>query len=180
MENIVEWASKQAEALISPLGNRWKHVQGVAEQARQVAHVLKEVDQQYLIAAAYLHDIGYAPALQRTGFHPLDGAYYLSLQGQIRIVSLVAYHSEAQFEANLRGLMPELSSFYREYSPVADALTYCDMTTNSIGDAVSFQQRIDDILARYDADDIVAQSIRRATPFLSLAVERTKQLLRLR
>ena len=177
MGNIVEWASAQAETLISPLGNRWKHVQGVVAQAHQIAHIFQEDEQQYLIAATYLHDIGYAPSLQKTGFHPLDGAYYLSLQRKDRLVSLVAYHSEAQFEADLRGLTPELSSFPREYSAVADALTYCDMTTNAIGSRVSFQERIDDILARYGSEDLAAQAIRRAVPFLSLAVERTQQLL---
>lgn len=111
MENIVEWASAQAKALLSPLGNRWEHVQGVVRQGGQIAHILSVNDQQYLIAAAYLHDIGYAPSLRKTGFHPLDGACYLSLQGQMRLVSLVAYHSEAQFEADMRGLTPELSSF---------------------------------------------------------------------
>ncbi len=30
-----------------------------------------------LVAAAYLHDIGYAPELAITGFHPLDGARHL-------------------------------------------------------------------------------------------------------
>jgi hypothetical protein len=31
------------------------------------------------VAAAWLHDIGYAPAIAEsgTGFHPLDGARYL-------------------------------------------------------------------------------------------------------
>lgn len=177
MENIVEWASAQAEALISPLGKRWKHVQGVVEQSRRVAHIFQEEEQQYLIAAAYLHDIGYAPALRKTGFHPLDGAYYLSLQRKDRLASLVAYHSEAQFEAELRGLTPELSSFPREYSAVADALTYCDMTTNPIGNTVAFQERIDDILARYGSEELVSRAISRAVPFLSLAVERTQQLL---
>ncbi len=58
----------------------------------------------FLIAAAYLHDIGYAPSLKKTGFHPLDGAnYVLQALGNRLLASLVAYHSEAQFEAELRG-----------------------------------------------------------------------------
>jgi hypothetical protein len=31
-----------------------------------------------LVAAAWVHDIGYAPELLATGFHPLDGARYLT------------------------------------------------------------------------------------------------------
>ena len=34
-----------------------------------------------LVAAAWLHDIGYAPELVETGFHPLDGARYLRREG---------------------------------------------------------------------------------------------------
>ena len=57
-----------------------------------------------LIAAAYLHDIGYAPELEDTGFHPLDGARWLRAQGQERLACLVAHHSGAWFEAEARGL----------------------------------------------------------------------------
>jgi hypothetical protein len=31
-----------------------------------------------LVAAAWLHDIGYAPELAKTGFHPLDGSAALA------------------------------------------------------------------------------------------------------
>ena len=58
------------------LPRRWAHVQGVAETARILAPILgKNAD--LLTAAAILHDIGYAPRLADTGFHPLDGARYL-------------------------------------------------------------------------------------------------------
>src|SRR5690348_16973986 len=121
------WAQQQAEKLVAPLGNRWLHVQSVVAKAREIGDIFNDEDRCYLIAAAYLHDIAYAPALQRTGFHPIDGALYLRTQGQERLTSLVAYHSEASFEAKLRGLTEELHQFTREYSPVADALTYCDI-----------------------------------------------------
>src|SRR5947209_6537850 len=106
--NIVTWAKKEATSLLSPLGKRWLHTQGVVAQAQQVGIAFDQENRSLLIAAAYLHDIGYAPALHRTGFHPLDGAYYLLSHGQKRLASLVAYHSEAQFEAQLRGLTHEL------------------------------------------------------------------------
>ncbi|MEU1246116.1 hypothetical protein [Micromonospora arida] len=34
-------------------------------------------DAALLEAPAILHDVGYAPHLAKTGFHPLDGAVYL-------------------------------------------------------------------------------------------------------
>lgn len=62
--------------LAEALPGRWVHTQGVAAQARAVGPVLGW-DTDLIEAAAWLHDIGYAPALAVTGFHPLDGARYL-------------------------------------------------------------------------------------------------------
>src|SRR5205085_7865047 len=86
-------------------------------------------------------------------------------------------HSEAAFEAQLRGYAHALHAFPREYSAVADALTFCDMTTSPEGKHISFEERIAEILCRYKEQDIVNQSIRQATPALSSDVERTKQML---
>jgi YD repeat-containing protein len=78
MSSLVQWASSHAEGLLGPLGNRWAHVQAVAEQASRIAPaVLPPAERETLIVAAWLHDIGYAPALASTGLHPLDGAQHL-------------------------------------------------------------------------------------------------------
>ena len=58
------------------LPRRWAHVEGVAAQARGLAPVLG-ANTDLLEAAAWLHDIGYAPGLGGTGLHALDGARYL-------------------------------------------------------------------------------------------------------
>ena len=177
MENLVQWAEEQASTLLSPLGNRWLHVQGVAEKARGMSKAFSENDGTYLVAAAYLHDIGYASSLKRTGFHPIDGAYYLRSHRKNRLASLVAYHSEAQFEAYLRGLLSELDIFPRQCSSISDALTYCDITTSPIGLSITFQERITDIFSRYSETDIVSQAIHQAVPSLSLAVKRTQRMI---
>lgn len=177
MKNLIEWAEEQASTLLSPLGNRWLHVQGVAEKARSVSKAFSENDGTYLIAAAYLHDIGYAPSLKKTGFHPLDGAYYLRSHRKNRLACLVAHHSEAQFEAHLRELLSELDIFPRQCSSISDALTYCDITTSSTGREITFQERILDIFSHYGDADIVSQAIHQAVPSLSLAVERTQKKL---
>ena len=153
--SLIAWASERTATLLAPLGNRWLHAQGVVDRAQWVGAIFDEPDRSFLVAGAYLHDIGYAPALQHTGFHPLDGAYYLRSLHCDRLAPLVAYHSGAEYEAHLRGLTPRLLQFQREYSPVADALTYCDMTTNAIGDRVTFQERIADVFRRYDESHIV-------------------------
>lgn len=163
---IIAWAAKQASTLIAPLGDRWLHTKGVVERAQQVGGAFDEEYCALLIATAYVHDIGYAPELQVTGFHPLVGAYYLLLHNQERLASLVAYHSEAQFEAQLRGLAAELNTIPHEHSAIADALTYCDMTTGPTGLYISFEERLEDIFQRYDEGHIVNQAIHQAVPSL--------------
>ena len=177
MTSMIEWAAEQATSHLSLLGDRWLHTKGVVRRARYVGETLKEEDHALLIAAAYLHDIGYAPQLQRTGFHPLDGAYYLLSLGQKRLASLVAYHSEAEYEARLRGLTEELNSIPHEHSIIADALTYCDMTTGPTGGHVSFEERTADIFERYGEAHIVHQAVLRATPALTEAVRHTQNVL---
>ena len=176
--SFVEWAAQRAHSLLPPLGNRWLHVQGVVEMAQWVGQAFDEEQAAYLLAVAYLHDLGYAPALQKTGFHPLDGACYVRSCGYERLACLVAHHSEARFEAQLRGFALELSAFPRERSAVADALTYCDMTASPTGEYVPFKERLADILLRYDERDVVALALRQARPYLSLSVGRTQQRLR--
>jgi HD domain len=167
------WAEQQAAALLGDLGDRWKHVQGVVVQARRVSPVLAPEDRPYLVAAAWLHDIGYAPRLSRLGFHSVDGARYVRRQGQERLASLVAHHSGAWFEAEERGLVAALAEFEPENGPVLDALTYADMTTGPAGQRVPFEERIAEILDRYPPDDPVHRANRRSRPVLQEAVDRT-------
>src|SRR5215469_14148605 len=133
----VNEAAELAEKMLAEtLPRRWRHVQSVARRAKWVGKELSLPDD--LVAAAWLHDIGYVPELVETGFHPLDGARFLrreSVDGQV--VSLVAYHSCAQIEAEVRGLGAELAAEFSPADPsLTDALLYCDMTTGPDGDYV--------------------------------------------
>ena len=75
-----------------------------------------------LVAAAWLHDIGYAPAIQETGFHPLDGGLYLRRKGRDdRLVALVGHHSGARFVPVERGFDSMMAEFDFEDDPVSDA-----------------------------------------------------------
>lgn len=85
-----------------------------------------------LLAAAYLHDVGYAPELMRAGFHPLDGARFVREAGHERLAGLVAHHSASDAQAEERGLAEQLAQFPAEHSLVARALTYCDLTTGGL------------------------------------------------
>ena len=176
---LEEWAAAEAERLLSPLGDRWKHVRAVGECAHEVSAVLDQEDRPYLVAAAYLHDIGYAPGLQRTGLHQLDGARYIWSLGAERLARLVAHHSEARFEIRLRGFSEELASYKREESWVSDALTYCDLTTGPTGLPMTFEDRVAEVEQRYGEGEIV-DALRQATPYLLGAIERTEDRLRQR
>ncbi len=131
-----------------------------------------------LIAAAWLHDIGYAPDISDTGFHPLDGARFLEREGAPkRIVDLVANHSCARFEADERDLLPELDRYELEVGPVADALVYADMTTGPTGGAVSVEGRLAEILRRYEPESPVHRAISEASGELEASVSRVEQRL---
>jgi hypothetical protein len=174
------WAETVARAnLQGPLPRRWAHSRGVAAQARTLAPVLGR-DADALAAAAWLHDVGYTPALAGTGFHPLDGARYLRdvEHADETICRLVAHHSCASIEAAERGLAADLA---REFAPpprrMADALTYCDMTTSPAGDHLPVGQRLAEIRTRYTADDPVSRAIDRSAPLLTAAVDRVTRRL---
>jgi len=166
-----EWAAAHAAELLSELPGRWLHTEGVLGSARRASEAMAEDEGEMLVAAAYLHDIGYAPTLARTGFHPLDGALYLRELGEERLAGLVAYHSGAEVEARLRGLGDQLTQFDRELSEVADALTYCDVTTAPDGSVVGVDDRLADIEDRRDADDLVVVALRVARPEIQRAVD---------
>jgi HD superfamily phosphodiesterase len=122
-----DWARRYSGDLLEELPSRWRHTEAVAHRAQVVGEQLQlsgdEAD--VLIAAAYLHDIGYAASVRGSGFHPLDGAVHLEMRGHRRLARLVAHHSGARWEAELRGLGERLAAFDAERSVVADALTYC-------------------------------------------------------
>ncbi len=159
--SLTSWAAVNGERLLSPLGARWDHVRQVAAQARRVAAAVGPTDCDLLVAAAYLHDVGYAPVLAETGFHPLDGARWVRDHGPGgRLAALVAYHSCAIYEAQVRGLLATLlSEFEPEDSATYDALVFCDITTGPKGENFSFDERISDIYERYGPEHEVSRAL---------------------
>ncbi|HKS45084.1 MAG TPA: HD domain-containing protein [Amycolatopsis sp.] len=172
--DLVTWSTEVAGGkLADALPRRWAHVQGVRERARMAAPVFGS-DGELLVAAGVLHDVGYAPELVDTGFHPIDGARYLrSLGAPERLVHLVAHHSCAAVEAELRGLSAELAEFEDEKTPLRDALWWADLTTTPDGGPTTIEDRVREITERYGAEHVVSRFVRRAWPELLGAVERT-------
>jgi len=167
-------AEHLAQALLQePLPRRSAHVQGVAARACSLAPVLGP-DADLLEAAAWLHDIGYAPGLAATGLPPLDGARYLhdTQHADSMLCRLVGHHSCAIIEAGEHGLA---SVLVLEFEPapyvLSSVLTCCDMTTSPDGELVTVERRLAEIHHRYGPGHLVSRSIQRATPMILRAVE---------
>lgn len=174
---LIRDARELAQTLLGELPERWRHSVGVARQAERVAATVSgEAEAGLLVAAAWLHDIGYAEAIRDSGFHPLDGGLHLRRLGwPARVAGLVAHHSEALCVAEVRGLADRLGEFAREHGPVADALTYADQTVGPNGRLMGVEQRIDDMLRRHGPDSPNAVAHARRSPLLRAAVQRVEQ-----
>jgi hypothetical protein len=170
-----DWAEALACTLLAEsLPRRWAHSQGVAATARTLAPILGDAEE-LVTAAAWLHDIGYAPCLHATDFHPLDGARYLRdiHDADPTLCCLVAHHSCAINEAAERGLAADLA---REFQPpphdLTDALIYCDMVTGPDGHRMTVERRLNEIRARYGPGSVVSRALARSALELTSAVSR--------
>lgn len=175
----VHHARDLAQRLLADLPERWQHTIGVARQTEVVLGTVgSPAEGDVLLAAAWLHDIGYAAPLRDTEFHPIDGARHLEVAGwPMRVVGLVAHHSAARFVAQARGLADEIGHFPREDSPVADALTYADQTVGPDGRVMGVEQRLADMLHRHGPDSPNAAVHPHRAPVLREAVLRVEQRL---
>lgn len=147
---------------------RRAHSLEVGRKVESVAHNVNEAWREDLVAAAYLHDIGYAHPC--TGLHAIDGAAFLKDQGFSPLVChLVAYHSCSPIEAEVRGLTAELYlpfSYPNVEPDLHRIVCWADMTTGPTGATVTVDERLNEILERYGPDDVVSQFIHRARPLL--------------
>ena len=177
MNTLASRAGQLAQALLQEsLPRRWAHVQGVAARACSLATVLG-ADADLLEAAAWLHDIGYAPGLATTGLHALDGARYLrdTQHADTMLCRLVAHHTCAIIEAEERGLAGILGlEFESVPEELSSVLTYCDITTSPDGELVPAERRLAEIQQRYGPGHLVSRSMQRATPMILRAVEQVQ------
>jgi putative nucleotidyltransferase with HDIG domain len=164
--------------LTDSLPRRWAHTQGVASRARYIAPILGQ-DAALIESAAWLHDIGYAQTVAHVGFHPVDGARFLrdETEADEMICRLVAHHTGAEVEAEVRGLPPLAPEFPPPPKRLLDAVTYCDMTASADGQVVDIEQRLGEILTRYPTDHVVYRSIQQSSPLLRAATYRTNERL---
>lgn len=166
-------AEAVARELLGDQGTRLAHVRTAGAMAVQLALLFDAEEAALLVAAATLHDVGYAPGLARTGFHPLDGALHLRAIGLAeRLCSLVAHHSEADMLAVQHGVLDLGAQFPRERSLLADALVYADMHSSPDGRVIRAEDRLADITRRRPdpVEAVRAQRLRAAMVRVGVAL----------
>lgn len=172
----VERSKTLAREHLASMGDRWQHVQAAGRRAEELRAAGLADDA--IVSAAWLHDIGYAPDLIDTGFHPVDGARYLQRIGvPERIVAMVAWHTGADQEAAERGLQQQLSELPTPDPDDLDTVTLIDLVTSPTGTAVLPDDRIAEILSRYPTGHEVHQAVQRSGPgLLNVAVRAHRRL----
>lgn len=136
--------------LLGGMGTRLAHVRTAGRLAGRLSVLFGPDDAALLVAAAGLHDIGYAPQIAQTGFHPLDGALFLRGEGfPERLAALVAHHSLAHLTAPMHGVHDLHDQFPSEHSLLADALVWADMHSAPDGREIRAEERLADIAARH-------------------------------
>jgi hypothetical protein len=164
-----------ADELLAGLPRRRAHVAAVARSLQEAAAPDR------VVAAGWLHDIGYVDRIVRTGLHPIDGARYLADRGwSSSIVSLVAYHTGAEYEARERGLAAELEAFERPSQDDLDLLTWADLTSSPAGEPVTVETRLAEIFDRYPPGDPVHVAVAYAAAYLRECAVRGEKLADMR
>jgi HD domain len=175
---VVDAAADLARYILREEPERLEHSAGVAERAKFLTLAVRADEAPLLVAAAWLHDIGYAEGLKQTGFHPLDGAQHLRAIGWPELVcGLVAHHSGSRFAAQPRGLDHALATFDFREDPLSDALTTADQTIGPHGRPMTLSERIDDMLSRHGEDSPNARAHPRRGPYLLRAAMKTASRL---
>jgi putative nucleotidyltransferase with HDIG domain len=170
-------AQALAERLLAfELPKRWRHVRAVAAEAHRLCAEVRVVSSA-VIAAAWLHDIGYAPDLAVTGFHPLDGARYLRAAGwDDPVCRLVAHHSDAAWQAPLQELGDQLRSEFPDVIGLTrDVLWTADVTTGPEGQRFTLDERVAEIGQRYGADHPVTRRMLASRTLLEASIARVAE-----
>lgn len=103
----------------------WQRGERAAGHASHVVHELARPRGDVIVAAAWLHALGEAPRLVRTGFSPVDGALHLLAEGwPSPVISLVAYQAQARLLAPAFDATGQLALFERIQGWPSDIVDY--------------------------------------------------------
>jgi hypothetical protein len=158
---LVRDAQTLAQSLLSADPGRLAHVRGAGLVAGMAAGALRLDQPEMVVAAAWLHDIGYAPAIARTGFHPLDGALFLAREGwPEQVVFLVAHHSHAAVLAPYYGVQQHMALLEHVPGLADDVLTFSDLRAGPNGLGADPRDRVEDMRRRHVDRTFVPDDIR--------------------
>lgn len=145
----VDAAQALARTYLKGDRRRLGHVAGAARAAAYASAILPTVPADIVVSAAWLHDIGHAPELVETGFHPVDGALLLQREGwDDHIVRLVAHHAFSRVTAPFYGAQDDLAQFAPLEGLVPDVLTFADVIAGVDGRGATLAQRLAELRAR--------------------------------
>jgi putative nucleotidyltransferase with HDIG domain len=169
---LVRSARATAFRLLVANPERLRHSAAVAARAHSLADAVPDDQRDLLVAAAWLHDVGYAEALRDTGFHPVDGARFLrSTRWESGVCDLVAHHSGSRFVES------QLAEFDWAQDAVSDALTIADQTVGPNGRPLSLEDRMQDMLDRHGSDSPNARAHPQRRTYFRAAFERVSSRL---
>jgi putative nucleotidyltransferase with HDIG domain len=158
-KKMIDKAAELATRTLDETPARVQHSATVAVRAQSLAVTVAPSAAEFLIAAAWLHDIGYGSRLHDSGFHPLDGALYLREEGWPEdVCALVAHHSGSRFVARVLGLDDQLRQFEFIEDPQSDALTVADNTAGPQGTVMTVEQRLREKLTRHGPNSVNARA----------------------
>ncbi|MDH6245460.1 HD domain-containing protein [Mycobacterium sp. OTB74] len=153
MADVIDDAAEVAAGIFDEMPERLHHSAAVAARAQVLSVTVPPSAVDILVAAAWLHDIGYGSRLRLTGFHPLDGALYLRGDGwPEEVCTLVAHHSGSRFTARVLGLDDQLRQFAFVEDPQSDAITVADNTAGPNGTIMTVDERLREKLTRHGPD----------------------------
>ena len=177
-ETLVAKARDLAKRIMSEDPDRVRHLAAVAERAEALSVTVPATMVDTLVASGWLHDVGYAPALRQTGFHPLDGAMYLRGEGwPDPVCALIAHHSGSRFVARICGLDGPLREFEFVEDPSSDVLTAADNTARQDGSLVTISERLCEKLQRHGPDWPGARANPERDDYIRAAARRVVQRL---
>ena len=150
---MIDAAGELAAQILADNPERLQHSAAVAARAQVLAITVAPSAAETLVAAAWLHDIGYGSWARESGFHPLDGAVYLRGNGWPEVVcALVAHHSGSRFVARVLGIDDRLCEFEFVEDPRSDALTVADNSAGPNGTIMAVDERLREKLRRHGPD----------------------------
>lgn len=123
---LIRYARDAAQScLAADTSAAWERSTRAAGHAEVAVTNLGRPRGEIIIAAAWLHAVGESPAVQRTGFAPVDGAVQLLADGwPTPVVNLVAHQTQARLVAPAYDAVERLSLFERIQGWPSDILDY--------------------------------------------------------